>query len=194
MHGHAEGGLEEFRRGKDHFFAHDEGSPLSHHQRHEFSGLTYFPPNPSLQIDAALEEPGDREPLTVQTSTGDTQTYRRAGLVRFRVDGQDAQLTLFTSDDGGGGHGLFLPFRDQTSGAETYGAGRYLDVDPPRDARVRLDFNYAYSPSCAYNEQWSCPLPPVENWLRVPIRAGEKTFAGGHGHDEAAPSEGVSGR
>ena len=74
---------------------------------------------------------------------------------------------------------LFVPFRDATSGKETYGAGRYLEVESPGpDGRVRVDFNAAYNPYCAYNPDWSCPIPPGENWLSVPIRAGEKTFEG----------------
>ena len=99
---------------------------------------------------------------------------RRAGLVRFDVDGESAQATLFSDDDD---PGLFLPFRDATSGRETYGAGRYLDVQPPdADGDVVIDFNLAYNPYCAYSEGFSCPLPPAENRLDVPIRAGEMTF------------------
>jgi len=72
---------------------------------------------------------------------------------------------------------LFIIFKDATSGKETYGAGRYLDLDRHGDEIV-IDFNYAYNPYCAYNPDWSCPLPPAENWLKVPIRAGEKNFLG----------------
>ena len=75
---------------------------------------------------------------------------------------------------------LFLPFRDTTSGAESYGAGRYLEVEPTDDGKLRVDFNYAYSPYCAYcayNDRWSCPIPPAENRLGVAIRAGERSFS-----------------
>jgi hypothetical protein len=96
--------------------------------------------------------------------------------VRFEVGGEPARVTLFASPDT---HELFLPFRDATSGKETYGAGRYLEVEPPNaDGRVVVDFNDAYNPYCAYNASWSCPIPPGENWLAVPIRAGERSFAG----------------
>ena len=71
------------------------------------------------------------------------------------------------------GHGYFLPFRDATSGKETYGAGRYLDVPRGENGQVVVDFNYAYSPYCAYGDAYSCALPPRENWLTVPIEAGE---------------------
>jgi hypothetical protein len=87
-------------------------------------------------------------------------------------------VTLYASDET---HDLFLPFRDATSGRETYGAGRYLEVEPPGpDGGVEIDLNYAYNPYCAYNPEWSCPIPPGENWLTVPIRAGERSFPGAH--------------
>ena len=85
-------------------------------------------------------------------------------------------MTLYTTE---GSHGFFLPFRDATSGSETYGAGRYLDIDPDEDGTVTIDFNMAYNPFCVYSEAYSCPLPPTENWLDVPITAGEKDFAAG---------------
>jgi len=111
--------------------------------------------------------------LEMDTTSGDRQLYRREGRVTFEVDGQQAVLYLYRSE---GSHGLFLPFRDATSGKESYGGGRYLETVLDNDGTVLIDFNYAYSPYCAYNEDWSCPLPPAENWLTVPIRAGEKTW------------------
>lgn len=83
------------------------------------------------------------------------------------------ELTLFASD-----HGFFLPFVDSLRGEETYGAGRYLEPEEGPDGRFHIDFNLAYNPYCAYNENWSCPLTPFENRLNVPIRAGEKLPAG----------------
>lgn len=171
--------LEEFRRRKDEFFARHPQSPLTPEQRRAFRGLGYFPENRGLVVEAELDtgiEPGE---VRMQTTAGGEQVYRRAGRIRFEVEGEPVELTLFASNHQ---HELFLPFRDATSGRETYGAGRYLEVEPPRGGRVVVDFNYAYNPYCAYNEAWSCPLPPVENWLRVPIRAGEKRFPGPVAH------------
>src|SRR5690606_19820929 len=88
-------------------------------------------------------------------------------------DGVAVGLTLYRDPEGGD---LFLPFQDETSGNETYGAGRYLDVTALEDGRVLLDFNYAYHPFCAYNPSYSCPMPPVENRLPAPIRAGERNL------------------
>ena len=99
--------------------------------------------------------------------------HERAGVARFDVAGEEVTLTLYDT-----GHpGYFLPFRDATSGTETYGAGRYLDLDRNPDGTLLIDFNLAYNPLCAYNDSYSCPLPPIENWLSVPIRAGEKDFS-----------------
>src|SRR6202011_2101189 len=112
-------------------------------------------------------------------------TYRRAGRLRFQVAGQACQLTVFSLVGYGGG--LFLPFRDGTSARETDGGGRYLfDTVKNTDGlgldiqagspEIAIDFNFAYNPSCAYDPRWACPLAPRENWLPVPIRAGEKVY------------------
>jgi len=92
-------------------------------------------------------------------------------LDKFRVDGQEAELTIYASH-----HGLFLPFVDALAGTETYGAGRYLDPEVLPNGKFLIDFNLAYNPYCAYNDRWSCPLTPFENRLKAPIRAGEKVF------------------
>jgi uncharacterized protein (DUF1684 family) len=167
--------LDDFRAAKDRAFRRLSESPLTPSQRRGFTGLAYFPENPNLIVEAKMEIADDEgEEVMLETSTGDTTTYRRAGIVRFAVDGQPTRVTLFAADER---DELFLPFRDATAGTETYGAGRYLEVSlPGDDGRVVVDFNYAYNPYCAYNGDWSCPLPPVENWLSVPIRAGEKAF------------------
>jgi hypothetical protein len=83
-----------------------------------------------------------------------------------------------------GGGGYFLPFMDATSGDETYGAGRYLEIEPLPGGKLLVDFNMAYNPYCAYNEYWSCPIPPKENRLSVPIEAGEKQPIGSWAAEE----------
>ena len=168
--------LSEFRAEKDAFFREHPNSPLTASQRATFRGLDYFPENEAMIVRAPLETDGvDRDQAVVmQTTTGGEQTYHRSGLVRFEVDGEPAAVTLYASPEM---HELFVPFRDATSGKETYGAGRYLEVAPPDEqGNVVVDFNDAYNPYCAYNPEWSCPIPPGENWLPVAIRAGEKNF------------------
>jgi uncharacterized protein len=172
--------LDEFRARKDTFFGEDPESPLPAVRRAVFEGLRYFPESEALRLRARLETEGVDldERIVMQTTTGGEQVYRRAGVVRFEVEREPAQLTLFASDDS---PDLFVPFRDATSGTDTYGAGRYLEVEPPgRDGMVDVDLNYAYNPFCAYSPEWSCPIPPGENWLAVPIRVGERSFPGAH--------------
>jgi uncharacterized protein (DUF1684 family) len=137
----------------------------------EFKGLGYFPENPSLRLEVTAEEFPNKERVEMQTSTGDIQIYIRHSRFRFRVEGRDAELTIYE-----GPNGFFLPFVDSLSGKETYPAGRYLEPEPLPGGRFLIDFNMAYNPYCAYNENWSCPLTPFENRLKVPINAGEKLF------------------
>ncbi|NIT03806.1 DUF1684 domain-containing protein [Candidatus Saccharibacteria bacterium] len=169
--------LEEFRARKDEFFKTGHESPIPTEELDVFEGLKYFPENPALRFEIPLEgvPPEDFE---FETSTGERKTYKKVGKLKFavpagrqEVEGAPAQLTLYQAESGS----YFLPFRDATSGKETHGAGRYLEVRD-KDGKIELDFNFAYNPYCAYNEVYSCPLPPIENWLKVPIRAGEKKF------------------
>jgi uncharacterized protein (DUF1684 family) len=169
--------LEDLRHEIDQFMKHHPQSPLDHDQQHSFEGLDYYEPSDDLVLEVEVDRFPDDEPIVVmQTNTGDSQNYRRWGTFTFEVDGQPASLTVYSNPHG---HDFFLPFKDATNGKETYGAGRYLDDHRPAiqrlsGNRLQIDFNYAYNPYCAYSEYFSCPLPPIENWLRVPIRAGEK--------------------
>lgn len=171
--------LQQFRDQVDDFMGHHPQSPIPQDERYEFEGLNYFGPNPDLIFEVTVERFGEDEPLVeMETTTGDVRPYRRYGRFTFTVNGTEAALTLYSdlyeSD-------FFLPFRDTTSGKETYGAGRYLDngrpgIQPLDETRFRFDFNYAYNPYCVYQSTYSCPLPPNENWLSVPIEAGEKKY------------------
>lgn len=163
--------LSDLRRRKDEHFAHSADSPLTDAQRHAFHGLSYYEPDPAFRFEATLDHDGTLEPEQIQTSDGQTRWLPRAGRLRFTLGGVEQGLAAYAQGDE-----LFIPFRDATSGEETYGAGRYVEAHPLEGHRYLLDFNAAYNPYCAYNENWSCPLPPRENWLGVAITAGEKTF------------------
>lgn len=169
--------LDEFRTMKDEAFRDPQQSPLEPDQLETFNGLSYYPENPDLDILAELEPVEEDEPVTLITSKGSVQQFYRVGKLRFAVDGARQVLTLFQDAEGSY---LFLPFTDATSGTETYGAGRYVEVEPHGmhgdRHMIRVNFNLAYNPYCAYNEMWVCPIPPTENRLSAPIRAGEKTF------------------
>ncbi len=165
--------LADFRRSKDQFILNDHHSPLTEEQRRDQRGLHYYDEEPALRFAASLEPFGDQEIVELQTSTGDVSRFQRLGSISFAVEGEPASLTVYRDPDGGD---YFVPFADATSGKETYGAGRYLELQTLPNGQVLADFNYAYNPYCAYNEMWSCPLTPGENRLSVPIRAGEKSY------------------
>jgi hypothetical protein len=161
------------RKQKDAFFKNHPQSPLPPQDRAGFKGLVYYPVDENLNLMLEAEEFDEKDEIQMQTSTGDVRSYLRWGRVHFSVDDQPAELTLFYSPESGY---FFLPFMDATSGQETYGAGRYLEPHMVDETRVQVDFNLAYSPYCAYNENYSCPIPPAENRLKVRIEAGEKNL------------------
>lgn len=163
--------LDDFRADKDAFFKTHPQSPLTPAQQRGFKGLSYFAENPALRFEIEVTPFAERDTIEMQTSTGDVRAYQRFGRVEFPVDGVAAALTVYATP-----HGFFLPFVDALAGIETYPAGRYLDPEPLGGNRFLIDFNLAYNPYCAYNDNYSCPLTPFENRLKVPIRAGERLF------------------
>ena len=165
--------LTDFRSAKDHFMLHDHHSPMTDEQRQRGQGLDYFGEQPDLRLELELEQYEARDVIEMQTSTGDVRPFVRWGKISFEVDGEPAQLTIYKDSEEGD---FFLPFADGTSGDETYGAGRYLDMETLPDGRALVDFNYAYNPYCAYDDRWTCPITPAENRLKVNIHAGEKNF------------------
>ena len=162
----------QMRREKDDFFKRNPQSPIDDHAA--FAGLQYFPYAPSFRVDATWEPAAEPRHVRIGTSTGEERDYLEAGTLRFTVEGKERTLRGYVSP--GRPHELFVPFRDATSGKESYGAARYMEVEMPHGGRTVVDFNLAYNPWCAYSEAYSCPLPPRENWLDVPIRAGEMQF------------------
>jgi len=165
--------LDQFRAQKDDFFLHDWQSPLTPEQRREFTGLQYYPENPALCLTLPIEPYADQTLVTMQTSTGGAREYVKYGQFSFEINGGSATLQVYQDPDG---EYFFLPFVDATAPEETYGAGRYLDIEQNHDGTFTIDFNYAYNPYCAYSDKWSCPIPPQENRLKVRIEAGEMKF------------------
>lgn len=142
-----------------------------------FECLLYFPPDRTYAVDARLERLADPEPVEMVTSRNLVKTFYRYAKIRFELDGTDLELSAFKSKlSGESSEGLFIPFRDATSGRESYGAGRFLSIDDPEGDRFVLDFNRSYNPLCNYSPAYNCARPPRENQLAVPIRAGEKTY------------------
>lgn len=182
--------LERFRAWKDEMFKRHPQSPLGPEERATFTGLDYFAYDPGLRVEAELEPLADESLVEAPSSGPSAMRFPRAARVNFVLDSVPASLYVYWIDVYGGG--LFLPFRDTTGPAETYGAGRYLfdtvkgsdfeRVDGDTEGmgygggRIILDFNYSYNPSCAYDPRWVCPLAPRENVLPMPIRAGERNY------------------
>ena len=170
-----------FRADKDEYFRGAHDSPIPHDQRHDFPGLPYFDVDESLRFEGLTLEPyTGNEPTSFQIpiSDGSLRDAERAGTLSFELGGATQRLTgyRFRKDRSGS---VFVPFLDATSGTETYGAGRYLDLDPdPEDGTYVVDFNLAYNPSCVYDEaRFACPITPAENRLPVRIEAGERLAA-----------------
>jgi uncharacterized protein (DUF1684 family) len=172
--------LTTFRAERDRLFASHPQSPIAEAERSSFPGLAYWPYDAAWRLTGRFE-PDPAAPATdVPVSTGDPFAFSRIGWASADAPGGHLRLGVFWLSGYGGG--IFIPFRDATSGTETYGGGRYL-WDSVKGADLGsgggggalvLDFNYAYHPSCTYDAQWSCPLAPRENWLDVPVRAGER--------------------
>ena len=167
------------RRAKDAAFKSDSQSPLPSEDKPGFQGLAYYPLNPSLKFSVQLKRYPSPEQIRLGTNTGEIRSGLRYGYFEFQVEGQICRLQVYRLDDtsGSGGAYLFIPFRDSTSGHETYAAGRYIDLKENTSGIYDLDFNRAYNPYCVYNSEFSCPIPPAENTLQVPIRAGEKDYS-----------------
>jgi uncharacterized protein (DUF1684 family) len=168
--------VESFRGDKDEFFGSSPHSPIPETERAAFSGLPYYAVDESLRFDDRTLEPytgTEQSDFQIPTSDGKLRPAHRAGVLSFEVDGAQYRLTAYTFD-GGDEKSLFVPFLDTTSGRETYGAGRYLDLEPEDDGTYALDFNLAYHPSCVYDPKYSCPLTPAENRLPIRIEAGER--------------------
>ncbi len=171
--------LSRFRADKDEFFRNSRDSPLPHDEASSFQGLKYFDPDPSFRFEAKLLRYPNPEGVMVATSKGSRQLFNRVGYFDLAVGGGPLRIYAYQSAEREDPN-IFVPFRDLTSGKESYGAARYLDLPVEHDDEYPVDFNYAYNPYCAYSEDFVCPLPPQENWLKVPIRAGEKKY-----HDQS---------
>lgn len=167
-----------FQRDLNAEFANPRESPLSKAERQTFGALPYYPIGYEYYVMATLVRDSTSRPFAMETSTPRRPLYRKYGELRFVLNGQALQLSVYQSQDllqrPGLADYLLVPFTDLTNGRGSYGGGRYLDLrlPPPGTTTLPLDFNRAYNPSCAYNHGYSCPVPPSENRLPVAIPAG----------------------
>ena len=163
------------RARKDEMFrSGGEDSPILAKDVRAFLPLAYFPIDELYAVPAQLAPADEQVSLQMPTSTGKLRNTTRIGTLEFSLRGQSMKLTAFLED---GSRRLFVPFSDLTSGTETYQAGRYMNLDPTPTGIYVVDFNVAYHPYCYYNPEYDCPLPPKENRLTLPIRAGERLRA-----------------
>ena len=165
------------REEKDRFMRSSKQSPFAKAPA-EFTGLKYFTPDSKYRIIANLNPINSKKVVVLPTNDGKEQRYLEYANAEFRLDGVDCKLVILEVMETGAFRGkLFLAFGDETSAKETYGAGRYLDLNKlPGSNTITLDFNKAYNPYCAYNDTYSCPFPPTENLLKVAIKAGERSY------------------
>jgi len=146
--------------------------------RRHFQRLDYFAHDPRWRVDGHWEPAPDAHVLAIQEVTGRVCDESSPGTVVFSVDGHEQRLAALEDLET---HDLFILFRDATAGKTTYGPGRFLHAAKPGpDGRLVIDFNYAYNPPCAFTPFATCPIPPRQNWLSLPIKAGEKRYRGGH--------------
>src|SRR5262245_52578821 len=167
-----------FRAARDALFVEHPDSPIAPDARRRWRGASWYPYDPAWRTIGTVERVDVTGTFEIPLAADGVVRCSRVGRVHFTLAGSAAQLSLYWFEGYGGG--LWLPFADGTSGATTYGGGRYLyDTIKGADLgasgeKLVLDFNFAYNPSCAYDERWSCPLSPRENKLRFAITAGEK--------------------
>jgi uncharacterized protein len=170
------------RQSRDAAFTSDPDTPIPERQRAAFRGLSYYAADPSWRYAGWITRYPKAEPVTMVTTSGKPRPCERWGRLTFTRDGRELQLQVYRmldQPDRPGGEGLFLPFKDQTTGHDTYGAGRYVDLEGPDGGPFVLDFNRAYNPSCAYGDpgRFQCPVTPAENTLPIAVLAGERGSA-----------------
>ena len=169
-----------WRAQKDEFMRESAEAPILPESRAAFQPLHYYPVDPEYRVPAALSVAASGDILQMPTSTGERRQMRRIGTLRFTLKGQPLTLTAFVDVAENDMRRLFVPFSDLTNGNETYTGGRYLDLERTATGIYDLDFNRAYFPFCYYNPKYDCPVPPRENRLTTPVRAGERMSAVAH--------------
>lgn len=171
--------LKTIRRGKDKYFRDNPQSPIPTPDRESFKGLDYYPLDPDYRFELELHEHDEKVTARLEATHGGERTVLRRGEFRFSIGGAECTLQAYQTDSRE--EGLFVPFGDATSSVETSDKGRYIDLKPEihrtTEGKWILDFNEAYNPWCEYSDGFVCPFAPPENWLDVPVRAGEKSYA-----------------
>ena len=169
-----------FQEEQNNFFKDASKSPLKSKDLKAFEGLDFFPIDSMFVVKAQLKRTPNAPYFEMKTTTNRVTRERIFGVLSFTINGQLLKLKVYQSepnvDSDSDSDYLFLPFLDATNGETTYGGGRYIDLSIPATDVLMIDFNKAYNPYCAYNEKYSCPIVPIENYLALEITAGVKRF------------------
>ena len=172
--------IEQYQYELNVYYSDKKTSPLKKKDLKKFKKLSFFPTDKDYRVVANFERTPNEPIFEMQTSTERLPLYAQYGIATFTIDDKEFSLRLYQSQrsklDSEYADNLFLPFNDLTNGNESYGAGRYINVKVPKGDTIIIDFNKAYNPYCAYNDQYSCPIPPRENDLDVEIKAGVLSF------------------
>jgi hypothetical protein len=157
-------------------------SPLTPEDLKTFKSLDFFEINEQLNVIATLELTPNSPIFEMQTTTERLPLYKKFGIASFTIAGKKYQLSIYQNQDLANSiayeNYLFLPFNDATNGTSSYGGGRFIDLEIPKNGSttIEIDFNKSYNPYCAYNHKYSCPIPPKENTLPIKIEAGVKAY------------------
>lgn len=155
-------------------------SPLKAKDPKNFEGLNFFKFDTEYIVKASFKKLNNEKPFKMKTTTERLPIYLKYGELTFELKGKAYKLNIYQNQElivkEGYEDYLFLPFLDETNGLESYGGGRYIDVRIPKGDTIEIDFNKAYNPYCAYNEKYSCPIVPRENYLKTRVEAGVKAF------------------
>jgi len=161
---------------KDKYFLTSHNTPIRASDMGNFRSLAYYPVDKSYALYVSLDRLESPEQTLIATTRDKIREMLYIGDFVFTLHGEHCSLRVFAPKDTSDGYYWFIPFTDLTNGSDTYGGGRYIDIDDTSSDSTFLDFNYAYNPYCAYNELYDCPIPPAENALPVAVRAGEKNY------------------
>lgn len=151
-------------------------SPLTDEQKRNFGKLIYYPIDPEYKVRARMVPLENKKMVELPMTDGSMEKYLQHSYAEFELKGESIKLLLLQSQKDPDRRNFFLAFADATSGEETYGGGRYINLRQDGKNSITIDFNLAYNPYCAYNPDYACPLPPRENILEIPIFAGEKDY------------------
>ena len=167
--------IEESRKSRNGYMI-SASSPLSKAERNRFKGLNYYPVKEEFKVLAVVRPVEKKQPVFIPTTTGESKKYIPYAYAAFELKGVKAQVLLYQEWEEENPNRLSLMFADATSGKETYGGGRYIDLMKGSGNTIVIDFNTAYNPFCHFNETYSCPIPPRENLLEMAIEAGERVY------------------